>query len=451
MRKKVLLAEQSDAIRTIAESLLRQNGYDVIDAVNADKAKALIITSQPNLMIIGADMKDSQGIYLYDALSENDATAGIPILFIADPDGRQIPYPDEVILPRPFDPAEFIERVVLFVGQSGAQPEPEKVSEADPFTDGSVDDEILDAALGMDQIEVEDSEEMNSTQMTGKLRIPVEPVKDGPYVNGDSDTTKVESLMIRDDDPQVKKKAQDKVIEEPLPKLEIAEDQYGLIEAEKPESELPDEGKPAEPDHDYDWFVNEMQKDVAKAVGGAPVEKPGDKQIDKTGNSEYLEQVTPSQKSPEPAPAPKPAEIKPGGVDEFISEFKKEVAEIAKVTDESKAQPDAAVSEQELKSEFESEIDSITDEQTVEDGPKQREPMPAAKAATIAESDPTESPAPLSVPDEGIDPEEISHFCNYLAELLAEKLAKKLADRIDRDELLAMAREELPKLVSGKK
>ena len=99
MRKKVLLAEQSDAIRTIAESLLHQNGYDVINASDADKAKSLIITSQPNLLIVGADLKDSQGTYLYDALSENEATAGIPILFIADPDGRQIPYPDEVILP----------------------------------------------------------------------------------------------------------------------------------------------------------------------------------------------------------------------------------------------------------------------------------------------------------------------------------------------------------------
>ncbi|MBN2226758.1 MAG: hypothetical protein JW763_05290 [candidate division Zixibacteria bacterium] len=448
MRKKVLLVEQSDAIRTIAESLLHQNGYDVIDASNADKAKALIITSQPNLLIIGADMKDSQGTYLYDALSENDATAGIPILFIADPDGRQIPYPDEVILPRPFDPKEFVERVVLFVGPSGQAREEDKIVEADPFSSGSVDDEILDAALGMDQIEVEDSEEMNSTQMTGKLRIPVEPVKDGPYVDG-NDTTKVESLMIRDEDTQIKKKEQVKAEEEPPTKLELAQDQYGLMEPDALEPDLPNQ-TPAEPDHDYDWFINEMQKDVAKAVeGDAPAPKPGDKHITKTGNSEYLEQIGPQKKNA--VPAPTPAEIRPGGVDDFISEFKKEVAEISKTTTATKSTPNGKVSEQDLKSQFESEIDQITDEQPLEERATfaERESMP--QATTVAETDPADATGKLKVPVEGVDPEEIRHFCNYLAELLAEKLAKKIADRINREELLAMAREELPKLVSGKK
>ena len=303
----------------------------------------------------------------------------------------------------------------------------------------------------MDQIEVEDSEEMNSTQMTGKLKIPIEPVKDGPYVDG-NDTTKVESLMIRDEDTQNKNKEQEKFEQEPPTKLELAQDQYGLIEPENLEPDLPNKGKSPEPDHDYDWFINEMQKDVVKAVeGGAPTEKPGDRKIEKTANSEYLEQVGPPTKSPEPIPAPKPADVSPGGVDEFISEFKKEVAEISKTTGDTKASPDDKVSEQDLKSQFESEMDQMTDEQSVEDRAVQAENEPMPKATAVAETDPAEATGRLKVPVGGVDPEEIRHFCNYLAELLAEKLAKKIADRIDREELLAMAREELPKLVSGKK
>ncbi|UCD17969.1 MAG: hypothetical protein JSV44_03425, partial [Candidatus Zixiibacteriota bacterium] len=111
MRKKVLLAEQSDAIRSIAESILHQNGYDVVSATNADKAKEMIFTAKPNLLIIGADLVDKIGKYLYEAVEENDSTSRIPLLLIADPDGRQIPYPPEVILPRPFDPGEFVDRV----------------------------------------------------------------------------------------------------------------------------------------------------------------------------------------------------------------------------------------------------------------------------------------------------------------------------------------------------
>ena len=38
MRKRVLLAEQSDAIRGVAETVLRQNGFEVIPITTAEKA-----------------------------------------------------------------------------------------------------------------------------------------------------------------------------------------------------------------------------------------------------------------------------------------------------------------------------------------------------------------------------------------------------------------------------
>ena len=88
MRKKIMVAEQSDAIRSIAETILHQNGYDVLTASTIEKAKELIIAGKPNMVIIGADLKDAEGNYLYDSLDENDLTSSIPILIIADPGGR---------------------------------------------------------------------------------------------------------------------------------------------------------------------------------------------------------------------------------------------------------------------------------------------------------------------------------------------------------------------------
>ena len=130
MPKKILLAEKSDAIRAIAESLLHQNGYDVISASSTEKAKELIITSQPNMLIVGADLKDPADKYLYDSIEENPATSSIPLLLIADPEGRSLPYPDEVILTRPFDPREFIEKVRLFVGSGIEKPAVEQIGRA---------------------------------------------------------------------------------------------------------------------------------------------------------------------------------------------------------------------------------------------------------------------------------------------------------------------------------
>ena len=80
MRKKILIAEQSDAIRNIAESLLHQNGYDVILATTADKAKELIITSEPNMVIIDAGLKDKNNAYLYDLLEKSEQSASIPFI-----------------------------------------------------------------------------------------------------------------------------------------------------------------------------------------------------------------------------------------------------------------------------------------------------------------------------------------------------------------------------------
>jgi DNA-binding response OmpR family regulator len=160
MPKKILLAEKSDAIRSIAESILHQNGYDVISASGAEKTKELIITAKPNLMIIGADLSDGDGVFLYDSIEDNPLASSIPLLLIADPQGKSLPFPDEVIIPRPFDPKEFIDRVRLFVG-GGIEPAKDgKVQVAEPFAIGNIDDEFLDAALGIDSLDVEASEIM---------------------------------------------------------------------------------------------------------------------------------------------------------------------------------------------------------------------------------------------------------------------------------------------------
>jgi len=167
MRKKIMIAEQSDAIRSIAETILHQNGYDVLTASTIERAKELIIAGKPNMVIIGADLKDAENNYLYDSLDENDVTSSIPILIIADPDGRSLPYPDEVILPRPFNPSEFLERVKLFVGGGLAADTHKKSTSNESFAVDSVDDEFLDSALGVDNIEVEESEVLDRTSTTG--------------------------------------------------------------------------------------------------------------------------------------------------------------------------------------------------------------------------------------------------------------------------------------------
>jgi CheY-like chemotaxis protein len=426
MRKKILVAERSDAIRNIAESLLHQNGYDVITSTEANKAKELIITSEPNMVIAGADLKDNQGNYLYDLLEENERTASIPLLLIADPEGRELSFPDEAVLPRPFDPKDFIERVRLFVGGGSSQPTEEKVTETNSFSVDSVDDDFLDAALGIetsDNIDVESSEEMDKTTNTEKSQPEqkkdtsdafsiAQPDYDGK--DGSEDSGKVESLMIMEDGST--KKPSDKAKSSDLSassKLEISTDQFGI--SEPPQKSEPKIEKAA---NDYDWFLKEMKKDIEKAL--PPKDKETDDTgLEKTANSEGMEPIRPSSVEKKPVfPEKEPSEpkIKDGGVEQFISEFKKEMKD---VTDYGRRS-----------------------EQKNGKKPTEIPPVPA-------------EPKPKQTPDKAepdlISAGDIDQYMQQLIKQLSEKLAGQIASKINKEELRNLILDSLPEIISSKK
>ncbi len=443
MRKKILVAEQSDAIRNIAETLLHQNGYDVVSASDGVKAKELIITSEPNMLIIGADIQDASGQYLYDTLEDNPNLASIPLLLIDDPSKRQLPYPEEVVLPRPFDPRDFIERVKLFIGGGlDSTEEEEEVKTADAFSSDSVNDEFLDAALGIDRIEVEDSSVMDETQTAIRLKPGKEKKKRDAYDLHDDNSDesndktdengqKVESLMIRDEAAPPKQDSGTTST-----KIEISNDQYGLSEDEKPASEQ--EQQPQKGDHDYDWFIKEMQKESV-----TPKEKLAEPQKDeklkKTDTSDAIEPVNPPKEKTEPEQdseekpkrqnfqpgtgAAMEPEIKPGGVDQFISDFKKEIEQLNLPEDEKFTAPEQPQTEP-------GEMPEADQSAWVESHLKSNQPSPE------------ESP---------IDPAEIHHIVNHLVEMLAEKLAKKIIDKIDKDEIYRILKDELAGLMTAPK
>ncbi|UCD95280.1 MAG: hypothetical protein JSU69_04315 [Candidatus Zixiibacteriota bacterium] len=415
MRKKILVAEKSDAIRSIAESILHQHGYDVVAASNTEKAKELIITAKPNMVIIGADLKDADNKYLYDILEENENTSSIPLLLIADPEGRSLSYPEEVILPRPFDPDDFIGRVRLFVGGGVESATDEKVKTAEPFAAGSVDDELIDEALGLDRIEVEDSEVMDKTATNLRVKAAGKSAKKDFFdihqpeydeAGKPSDSDKVESRMIRDEAPpgedkEVKKKEQTPA----SAKIELTDDQYGLI---NPDEAGSPEAVQGESDHDYDWFIKEMQKESVEKPPAVGTRQHDSQKLESVPTSDVIEPLKPPPSDEKPPEQPK---IKPGGVDEFISEFKQEAEKIS-----SEPAPEPKV-----------------------------EKAGARPVSTIAVEE------KKAKPETEVDPAEIRHFVNYLVELLSEKLAKKIVDKIDKDEIYRLIKDDIARLITDKK
>ncbi len=385
-KKKVLLAEENDAARGIAELILRQNGFEVITLSTAAKALEVLQFTRPDLIIIGGDLFTGTGEPLYQWIQKNKQTASIPLLLFAVPDGQSLPFPDEVIISKPFDQDDFLERVRIFSGQAGAPLEPPSDN---PLERANLNEEFLDAALGLDSIQVTESEIMDKTSMN--LKVPKKnPLANEAFVGvggvetedpEPTDSGRVESLMITDPQTDIRRpktEKRKKVDVSTTGKLEILNDQYGLVESESTDTTTSDR------DHDYDWFINEMQKEVQPTI--APVSKSSeDLSIDEPAS--MVDPVTPVHSSP------KPGQAEGEGVEKYIDEFKQEIEK------------------------FESD-----------------EP---AETATPTQVPPQQTPPP------GLTPQAMDLFINQLTTKLAEQIATRIAAKIDSDKLLNLIKAEI--------
>ncbi len=404
MRKRILLAEESDTIRGVAESVLRQNGFEVIAVTSGLKALEVLNFTRPDLLIAGSDLTGPGNKPLYEIIQADPRIASLPLLILCNENEAGLPFPEEVLLPRPFDPKDFIVKVNTFSG--GATPLPHSRQAArNPIGEASIDDALLDAALGIDDINVTDSEVMDRTNMGLKVpkkhhadqMIGYEHVED--ETDTGSDSGRVESLMIHEDNTDIKHQPAPQKQKPGLSgssKLEILSDQYGL---EKSVAGGPEpEGKV----HDYDWFVNEMQSDgKAKASGTAKVKtsSQSDSSLSFTNTSSMVDPITPGPKQSHPA-HPK-AEAAGPAVDKFIDEFKKEIEKI-----------------------HSSEPESIT---------LNAEPSAKSEAERMEWEDTLEQ----------LTPEKVELFAQRFIAELAERLAEKISAKIDSEKLLALLKTEM--------
>ncbi len=390
MPKRILLAEESETIRKIAESLLRQNGFEVLSMDSGKKALEVLKFTSPDLILLATDMKFKGATTLFEKLHSDTKTSKLAMILLANEDENDLPLPPEAVIVKPFDPKEFIEKVNLFSGQSKTVP-------SNPLAVSDVEDEFLDAALGLDSIDVTDSEVLDET-ITGKVKkkqnsdemIGYGYQKDITDIPADSG--KVESLMISEDVTDIKHtkpKAPKQVTE--TGKLDILDDQFGIA-SHNLERE-PDENA----DHDYNWFLNELATDNSDKPQDASHQKGALKESQKLSfeeTSSFVDPVTPAlvQKK----------ESKSTSVDKFIDEFKKEVEKFG--SDE----PESIVIKE-------------------------------------AEQKLTESGSVMQWTDsvDKITPQQVELFKKEFVSELAEKIATKISDKIDAQKLLQLLKQEI--------
>ncbi|MEA3296542.1 MAG: hypothetical protein U9R56_01610 [candidate division Zixibacteria bacterium] len=403
MHKRVLLAEQSDTISGVAGTVLRQNGFEVITVSTADKAMEVLNFSRPDVMVIGGSLSDPGQRPLYERIVNDTRFTAIPLLLLAEQGLKDLPFPEEVIVRLPFNPGEFVEKVAVFSGRADSQKQPEPSS---PLEGTNVEDDTIDAALGLDQVEVTGSEVMDQT--TG-IRISggKSPDKmmgiDHDKPNSDhSDITKVESINIPDDQTDIVQKQQArKPTQEPSStgKLDILKDsdQYSIAG-----ENISDDSGAGQVD-DYEWFLREMQSDTLNdgKSDTEPKQNPEKPETD-------LSIVEPSAMVDPTTPPPK-SEVTPDNqstdinVEKFIGEFKKEVQKLQA------GEPESVILE--------------------------ADKPPAQKAGT--------STAGWDDSLEKLTTQQTALFSREFTAALAEKIAEKIVTRIDPDELMELLRSEI--------
>lgn len=402
MRKKVLLAEQSDATRNVAETILRQNGFEVISVADGEHAAEVLELSRPDLIILGADLACG-GRPLYERIQADERMTGAPLLVFKDAAAAQVPFPDEVVIPRPFDPRDFLDRVRVFVGSTDRS----ESAVSNPPASLTADDATLDSVLVEDSgsIHVTDSSVMDKTSRMNRRQtsaLNADQMVGFSHHHEDADelgeTGRVESIVLSDSQTDIRRAETGKTKVTPAPtatgKLDILPNQYNLTSGEGGDDDTTDR------EHDYHWFIDEMQRegqtDGASAVSPPVADLRSDDTLDFTDTASGLEPFVMKEASP----PPKQAKKNDGpGVEKFIDEFKKEIERFQ--TDEPESvtlRDDNAAPQSEV--EWEESLESVT-------------------------------------------PQRVDLFTKRLVAELAEKIAQKIVGKIDSEKLLQLIKAEI--------
>ncbi len=119
--KTVLHVEDNFDNRLLVRRLLQAFGYQVIEAENAAKARQILNTERPNLILMDINMPDMDGYTLTNELKALPHLQGIPIVAITanvmkGDRERTLSAGCDGYIEKPIDVDKFIDQVEAFIG-----------------------------------------------------------------------------------------------------------------------------------------------------------------------------------------------------------------------------------------------------------------------------------------------------------------------------------------------
>jgi len=129
-RNKILVVDDEADIIMYLDTLLKDNGYDVLQARSVKEAREIMEQVKPDLVCLDIMMPKQSGIALYRELKLDDGFKDIPVIFISAfslardfygsefrkliPD-RRVPEPENY-LEKPVQPAKLLAAIEKVIG-----------------------------------------------------------------------------------------------------------------------------------------------------------------------------------------------------------------------------------------------------------------------------------------------------------------------------------------------
>jgi CheY-like chemotaxis protein len=248
--KKVIVADASSTIKSVADSLLRQHGYSVICTSDGLQAWEVIQAERPDLVLAGLNLSGISGLELCRQMSGDQLVGGVPVVLLIS--GKDDFSEEQLIssgargrLKKPFSPRDLLEVISKLIGSGeGVSPEQQIAREGTPQT--SYQANVISSTTRHLSKDTGQVYNLNWTDLQDKdIEIPDEPEK-------------VASLDTSEQDQE----------------LLIEEDQFNLIR-ESAEDEVSDTSSESEEDEDYNWFIGEMKREMEGPVSAGKPQAPG--------------------------------------------------------------------------------------------------------------------------------------------------------------------------------
>lgn len=124
LNKTVLVADDDPDIRLYLETLLKDNGFDVLLAENGEEATNLAINNSPDIISLDVSMPEKSGSRAFKELQDHEKTKHIPLMLVTGVDHvykkfihtRRTVKPPAAYIEKPVKPQEYLRIICELLG-----------------------------------------------------------------------------------------------------------------------------------------------------------------------------------------------------------------------------------------------------------------------------------------------------------------------------------------------